>query len=160
MFAGDFGSAEDGRDIAREITTRMGPSLAIALPTFILGLLVTVSFALLLTFFRASYLDFWGVVLCVAMMSISGLFYIIGGQYPDQQDLEAGADLGLRGRARRLEIPHPAGADRGRFRDRFVDALVSHHLPRGNLQGLCAHRACQGAVRNRPCFSVTSCATR
>ena len=81
MFAGDFGRAEDGRDIAREITTRMGPSLAIALPTFILGLLVTVSFALLLTFFRASYLDFWGVVLCVAMMSISGLFYIIGGQY-------------------------------------------------------------------------------
>jgi peptide/nickel transport system permease protein len=81
MFAGDFGRAEDGRDIAREISTRMGPSLAIALPTFLLGLLVTVSFALLLTFFRASYLDFWGVVLCVAMMSISGLFYIIGGQY-------------------------------------------------------------------------------
>jgi len=81
MFAGDFGRAEDGREIAREIRTRMGPSLAIALPTFVLGLLVTVSFALLLTFFRASYLDFWGVVLCVAMMSISGLFYIIGGQY-------------------------------------------------------------------------------
>ncbi|MBL8396479.1 MAG: ABC transporter permease [Candidatus Accumulibacter sp.] len=81
MFAGDFGRAEDGRDIAREIRTRMGPSLAIALPTFLLGLLVTVSFALLLTFFRASYLDVWGVVLCVALMSISGLFYIIGGQY-------------------------------------------------------------------------------
>ena len=81
MFVGDFGRAEDGRDIAREITTRMGPSLAIALPTFILGLFVTVSLALLLAFFRASYLDFWGVVLCVAAMSISGLFYIIGGQY-------------------------------------------------------------------------------
>jgi len=81
MFAGDFGRAEDGRDIAREITSRMGPSLAIALPTFVIGLLVTVSFALMLTFFRASYLDFWGVVLCVAMMSISGLFYIIGGQF-------------------------------------------------------------------------------
>ena len=81
MFAGDFGRAEDGRDIAREIASRMGPSLAIALPTFLLGLLVTISLALLLTFFRASYLDFWGVVLCVAMMSISGLFYIIGGQY-------------------------------------------------------------------------------
>ena len=81
MFVGDFGRAEDGRDIAREIVSRMGPSLAIALPTFIIGLLVSVSFALLLTFFRATYLDFWGVVLCVAMMSISGLFYIIGGQY-------------------------------------------------------------------------------
>ena len=81
MFAGDFGRAEDGRDIGGEIVSRMGPSLAIALPTFVLGLFVTVSFALLLAFFRATALDFWGVVLCVAMMSISGLFYIIGGQF-------------------------------------------------------------------------------
>lgn len=81
MFAGDFGRAEDGRDITREIASRMGPSLAIALPTFVLGLFVTVAFALCLVLFRASYLDFWGVVLCVAMMSVSGLFYIIGGQY-------------------------------------------------------------------------------
>lgn len=81
MFVGDFGRAEDGRDIAREIGARMGPSLAIALPTFVLGLTVTVSLALLLAFFRATPLDFWGVVLCVALMSVSGLFYIIGGQY-------------------------------------------------------------------------------
>jgi len=81
LFVGDFGRAEDGRDIAREIRTRMGPSLAIALPTFILGLFVTVSLALMLTFFRATPLDFWGVTVCVAMMSVSGLFYIIGGQF-------------------------------------------------------------------------------
>ena len=81
MFVFDFGRADDGRDIANELKTRMGPSLAIALPTFVLGLFVTVCFALLLVFFRASYLDFWGVVMCVAMMSISGLFYIIGGQW-------------------------------------------------------------------------------
>ncbi|HNQ57490.1 MAG: ABC transporter permease [Rhodocyclaceae bacterium] len=81
LFAFEFGRADDGRDIGNEIRTRMGPSLAIAVPTFVLGLLVTVSFALLLAFFRATYLDFWGVVLCVAMMSISSLFYIIGGQY-------------------------------------------------------------------------------
>ncbi|WP_415035856.1 ABC transporter permease [Azonexus sp.] len=81
LFVGDFGRAEDGRDITREIASRMGPSLAIALPTFLLGLFVTVSLALLLAFFRATALDVWGVVLCVAMMSISGLFYIIGGQF-------------------------------------------------------------------------------
>ncbi|KON79695.1 ABC transporter permease [Azoarcus sp. PA01] len=81
MFAFDFGRADDGRDIAQEIRDRMRPSLAIALPTFVLGLFVSVSFALMLVFFRASYLDFWGVVLCVAMMSISSLFYIIGGQW-------------------------------------------------------------------------------
>ncbi len=81
MFVGDFGRAEDGRDIAREIGQRMWPSLAIALPTFILGLFVSVCLALTLAFFRATVFDLWGVVLCVAMMSISGLFYIIGGQY-------------------------------------------------------------------------------
>ena len=74
MFVGDFGRAEDGRDIAREIGNRMLPSLAIALPTFILGLFVTISFALTLAFFRATAFDFWGVVLCIALMSISGLF--------------------------------------------------------------------------------------
>lgn len=81
MFVGDFGRGEDGRDILREISNRMGPSLAIALPTFILGLFVTIACALTLAFFRATVLDFWGVVLCVGMMSISTLFYIIGGQY-------------------------------------------------------------------------------
>jgi peptide/nickel transport system permease protein len=46
----------------------------------IVGLAVNITFSLILAFFRGSPLDFWGVVLCVAMMSISGLFYIIGGQ--------------------------------------------------------------------------------
>ncbi len=81
MFVLDFGASEDGRDIWHEIKTRAGPSLAIAVPVFVIGLLVNITFALLMVFFRASYLDFWGVVLCVVLMSISGLFYIIAGQY-------------------------------------------------------------------------------
>ena len=81
LFALDFGAADDGRDIAREIGSRMGPSLTIALPTFAVGLLFYVSFALLLVFFRGTNLDAGGVVLCVALMSISGLFYVIAGQY-------------------------------------------------------------------------------
>ncbi|HYX64098.1 MAG TPA: ABC transporter permease [Burkholderiales bacterium] len=81
LFAFDFGAAEDGRDIAGEIRTRMAPSLALAVPVFLAGLAVNIAFAMLLAFFRATYLDFWGVTLCVAMMSISGLFYIIGGQF-------------------------------------------------------------------------------
>ena len=81
LFAFDFGAAEDKRDIAHEIRTRMGPSLALAIPALLVGLAVNISFALLMAFFRATYLDLWGVVLCVAMMSVSTLFYIIGGQY-------------------------------------------------------------------------------
>lgn len=81
LFVLDFGAADDGRDIAREIGQRMWPSLAIALPTFVVGLLAYLSFSLLLVFFRGTALDAAGVILCVALMSISGLFYVIGGQY-------------------------------------------------------------------------------
>jgi peptide/nickel transport system permease protein len=81
MFVFDFGYSEDKRDIATEIKQRMGPSLALQVPVFLVGLAVCITFAMLLAFFRATYLDFWGVVLCVFMMSISMLFYIIGGQY-------------------------------------------------------------------------------
>ena len=81
MFALDFGYSDDGRSISHEIATRMGPSLTIALPTFMIGMVVYVSFALLMTLFRATALDMAGVALCVLLMSISGLFYIIGGQF-------------------------------------------------------------------------------
>ena len=81
LFVFDFGQADDQRDIAHEIRTRMWPSLAVALPVFLVGIAVNITFALLMAFFRATYIDFWGVVLCVALMSISTLFYIISGQY-------------------------------------------------------------------------------
>jgi peptide/nickel transport system permease protein len=81
LFAFDFGFSDDGRDIGREIRDRMGPSLAIALPVFVLGLLAYISAALLLVFFRQTALDLVGVVTCVVLMSVSSMFYIIGGQY-------------------------------------------------------------------------------
>ncbi len=81
LFVFDFGSADDGRDIGYDISQRMKPSLAIAIPAFIVGILVNITFALLLAFFRATYVDIWGVVVCVILMSISTMFYIIGGQY-------------------------------------------------------------------------------
>ena len=81
LFLFEFGQSDSGRDIGHDISQRMWPSLAIAVPTLLIGLAINITFALLLAFFRATYLDFWGVVVCVAMMSISGLFYIIGGQF-------------------------------------------------------------------------------
>lgn len=81
MFAFDFGVSDDGRSIAGEIQTRMWPSLAVALPTFVIGLAVNITVALILLFFRRTYVEWTGVVALVAMMSISGLFYIIAGQY-------------------------------------------------------------------------------
>lgn len=81
LFLFDFGNADDGRNINYDISQRMWPSLAIAVPVLIVGLLLNITFAMLIAFFRATYIDYTGVVICVVLMSISSLFYIIGGQY-------------------------------------------------------------------------------
>ena len=81
LFIFDFGKSDDGRDISYDISQRMLPSLAIALPIFIVGLLINITLSMLLAFFRGTYIDMSGVVLGVTLMSISALFYIIGGQF-------------------------------------------------------------------------------
>jgi len=83
LLALQFGRSDSGRsvDIGHEVRTRMWVSLQLALPLFILQLIASIGFSLLLVFFRHSRIDFWGVVLCVVMLSISSLFYIIVGQF-------------------------------------------------------------------------------
>ncbi|MGE3772955.1 MAG: ABC transporter permease [Gammaproteobacteria bacterium] len=81
LFTFDFGLSDGGRDIGSDLRQRMGPSLAIAVPVLLLQLVAALIWALLVAWLRGSRLDVASVLVCVAMMSISGLFYIIGGQY-------------------------------------------------------------------------------
>jgi len=81
LFLFDFGISDSGRNIGADIQQRMWPSLALALPSLLVGLLVNISAALLMVLFRNSYLEVGGIVLCVILMSVSSLFYIIGGQF-------------------------------------------------------------------------------
>ena len=81
LFAFDFGRSESGRDITTDVSTRMWPSLAVALPTFIVGIWVNICVALMVVMFHGTKLDRWAVFVFVCLMSISYLFYIIGGQY-------------------------------------------------------------------------------
>jgi peptide/nickel transport system permease protein len=81
LFAFEFGRSESGRDITTDVSTRMWPSLAVALPTFMIGIWVNICVALLVVMFHGTRLDRFAVMLFVALLSISTLFYIIGGQY-------------------------------------------------------------------------------
>jgi peptide/nickel transport system permease protein len=83
LFALQFGrpDSESAGDIGTEVASRMWVSLQMALPLFVLQVIASTAFALLLAMFRNSKLDFWGVVSCVFMLSISSLFYIIVGQF-------------------------------------------------------------------------------
>ena len=81
LFLFRFGVSDSGRNIGADIRERMWPSLALALPTLCVGLLVDISFALLMVLFRGTYMERTGIVISVVLMSISSLFYIIGGQF-------------------------------------------------------------------------------
>ncbi len=80
LFVFDFGQSDAGRQISMDIQERMGPSLALALPTFVIGLVTNIALALLIVLFRGSRLDTVTMMVAVAIMSVSGLFYIIAGQ--------------------------------------------------------------------------------
>ncbi len=99
LFVFDFGASDAGRDISHDIGQRMWPSLAVAVPVLLVGLMVNISLALFLVLFRGDTLDLTGVVVLVALLSISSLFYIIGGQYLLGKLLRlapiSGYDLGL-----------------------------------------------------------------
>lgn len=83
LFVFDFGRADNDSagDIGYQIKQRMGVSLQLTVPLFLMGLLASIIFSLWLVMFRGTRVDFWGVVACVVMMSISALFYIIVGQF-------------------------------------------------------------------------------
>jgi len=80
LFVFDFGESDAGRQISSDIAERMWPSLYIAIPTLLISLVTTIALALLLVLFRGSVLDMTAMMIAVAIMSVSGLFYIILGQ--------------------------------------------------------------------------------
>lgn len=81
LFSFSFGNSDGGHNIQDDIRERMWPSFAIALPALLLEVAANILIAVLLTFFRGTYLDTYGMSACVFMMSISGLFYIIVSQF-------------------------------------------------------------------------------
>jgi peptide/nickel transport system permease protein len=145
LFRFDFGQSDSGRDIGYDIGQRMWPSLAIAVPTLIVGLLVNISFALTLAFFRGTYLDFWGVVVAVVMLSISTLFYIIGGQFLVGKLLDlvpiSGYDTGL-GALKFLVLPvivgvvGSIGASTRLYRTLFLEEINRDYVRSARAKGM------------------------
>lgn len=82
MLTFDFGRSDaDDVLVTKRLREGVGPSLALTVPLFVGGLLVSISLALFVATFRETYIDRAGVALCVLAMSVSILLYIIGGQF-------------------------------------------------------------------------------
>ncbi len=76
MFKVDFGTSDSKKEYKEDIKSRVVPSLMVAVPTFIIGLGVNISFALLLVVFRNSVLDKVAMVITIIVKSKSSLILI------------------------------------------------------------------------------------
>jgi peptide/nickel transport system permease protein len=149
LFVFDFGFSDAGRDIKSDVSTRMWPSLAIALPSFALGLFVNIVFAMLLVFFRGTYLDLSGVIFCIILMSISSLFYIMGGQYLFGKLLRlvpiSGYDYGMNGFKFILlpviiSVISGLGAGGRWYRTLFLEEMHKDYVKTARAKGLSERR--------------------
>ena len=81
-FTFDFGySWSSKQQIWEMIKAGAGPSLSITVPLFVIVNTLTISVALLVSFYRGKFIDKFVLLLSISMMSISGLAYILFGQW-------------------------------------------------------------------------------
>lgn len=82
MLTFKFGKADlDDVLISEKLRKGVGPSLALTLPAFAVGVFASIAISLLVALFRDTYVDRITLVLCVVGMSIVVFVYIIGGQF-------------------------------------------------------------------------------
>lgn len=78
----EFGkSLQSNQRISRMMADGVVPSLCITTPIFLIELTVAIALALLCAFYRNTWIDRTFVVISIVGMSISGLVYIMLGQY-------------------------------------------------------------------------------
>ncbi len=83
LFLFDFGRSDSvgGGKIITRLKQSWLPSFEIASLSFIASLIINLTAALIIAYFRGTYLDTFATSLCVVMMSITYLLYIIAGQF-------------------------------------------------------------------------------
>lgn len=78
----DFGKSNySNQRVSRMLAEGIGPSLALTVPIFIIGLVLAVSISLVCAFFRDTWLDRMFVAVSIVLMSVNYLVWIIAGQY-------------------------------------------------------------------------------
>ena len=105
LLTGDLGMTDAGRSINVDVRERAPASLALAVPTFVLGVAVMLVFSLLLVWVRRTGWETAGVVTSIGIMSVSSLFYIILGQWLFAKTLGTGFGVCRRHRHGAFFVP-------------------------------------------------------
>lgn len=142
----DFGMSDHEEiQIGPEIRRRIPPSLGITVPTLVLGVALDISVAMLVAWLLRTYVDHVATVLCVVGLSISFLFYIIGGQWVFGQALRvspiSGYGTGLFA-TKFLVLPvlvgvvHGVGSGVRLYRTFFLEELGKDYIRTARAKGL------------------------
>jgi peptide/nickel transport system permease protein len=149
MLVFDYGKTDKGEDIRSEILSRMMPSLFITLPALFIGALINIMLAMIMAANRGSYVDTGGTILCVILISISSLFYIIGGQWIFGSMLKlvpiSGFDFdGYSGRFLKLPVAiivvAGLGATTRFYRTLFLEEMGKLYIQTARAKGIAEHR--------------------
>jgi len=82
MLTFNFGKSDmDDQLIMDKIRAGAGPSLALTVPIFVIGLFISIAISLIVALFMNTYVDRFALIMCVLGMSLVVFLYIIGGQY-------------------------------------------------------------------------------
>ena len=149
------GDGESAGDIGSQIQVRMGASMQLAVPLFILQLYVSIAMALLLVYFRHTRIDAWGVTLCVVMLSISSLLYLLFGQFLFSRVFKLAPISGFAGgwdAFKFLALPvflsllARLGTEARLYRAMFLEELGKDYVRTARAKGLSERRVLSGHV--------------
>jgi peptide/nickel transport system permease protein len=78
----DFGKSYTTREVIKDkIISGIGPTLSLTIPAFFLTCILSLSIALVVSYYRGRWIDRVSLVFFVFIMSMPGLAYILFGQY-------------------------------------------------------------------------------
>jgi peptide/nickel transport system permease protein len=81
LFWFQFGKSDSNNlDISDQVFRRMGPSLLITIPVFLLGMFINIFIAMIVAYTRGTYVDRMMAVVCIFIMSVLSLFYYFSAQ--------------------------------------------------------------------------------
>lgn len=79
---GDFGTSHSANQrVSQLLLEGLGPSLWLAVPIFLAGLITALLLSLFCAFWRDTWVDRFFVIFSVALLSVNYLVWIVGGQY-------------------------------------------------------------------------------
>ncbi len=143
----DFGKSYTTReDIREKIITGIVPTLSLTIPAFILTLILSLSIALFVSYYRGRFIDRVSLVFFVLLMSLPGLAYILFGQYILASKLGwfpiSGYGSSLQERVSYLGLPVlisvvlNLGSDIRFFRNSIIEEVTQDYVRTARAKGL------------------------